>query len=64
MLFSALASRAGFGPVMSCVVMRNCIVFCNAVSANRIVVAASRFLGATAACVISLSFAAEHRKSH
>ena len=41
----------------------SCILFCNAVSANRIVVAASRFLGATAACVIVLSFAAEHRKS-
>ena len=32
--------------------------------ANRIVVAASRFLGATAACVILLCFAAEHRKTH
>ena len=32
--------------------------------AKRIVMAASRFLGATAACVILLSFAAEHRKSY
>ena len=40
------------------------IVFCNSVSADRIVVAASRLLGAAAACVILLSFAAEHRKSY
>ena len=32
-------------------------------AAKRIVVAASRLLGATAACVILLSFAAEDRKS-
>ena len=30
--------------------------------ADRSVVAASRFLGATAACVILMFFAAEHRK--
>ena len=34
---------------------RRCIVFCNAAYADRIAVAASRFLGVTA-------FAAEHRK--
>ena len=39
-------------------------MFCNSVSADRIVVAASRLLGAAAACVILLSFAAEHRKSY
>ena len=33
-------------------------------AAKRIVVAASRLLGATAACVILLSFAAEDRKSY
>ena len=33
-------------------------------AAKRIVVAASRLLGAAAACVILLSFAAEHRKSY
>ena len=33
-------------------------------SADRIVVAASRLLGAAAACVILLCFAAEHRKSY
>ena len=32
--------------------------------AKRIAVVASKFLGATAACVILLSFAAEDRKSH
>ena len=58
MIFSAVASRSGFGAVISCAAVRSCIVFCKAVSA------ASRFLGAMAACVILLSFAAEHRKSH
>ena len=42
----------------------SCIVICKAMSANCIVVAASKFLGATAACVILLCFAAEHRKSY
>ena len=37
-------------------------MLCNSVSADRIVMAASRLLGATAACVILLSFAAGHRK--
>ena len=64
MFFSAVASRSGFGAVMSCAAVRSCIVFCSAMSANRIVVAASRFLGATAACVILLCFAAEHRQSY
>ena len=45
-------------------VARSSIVFCNSVSADRIVVAASRLLGAAAACVILLSFAAEDRKSY
>ena len=40
------------------------MVFSNSVSADRIVVAASRLLGAAAACVILLSFAAEQRKSY
>ena len=60
--FSALASRGGFGAVFLCAVVRLSIVICKAVSANRIVVAASKFLGATAACVILSCFAAEHRK--
>ena len=63
-LFSALASRSGFGAAISDTVARSSIVFCNSVSADRIVVAASRLLGAAAACVILLSFAAEHRKSY
>ena len=62
--FSALASTSGFGAAISDTVARSSIVFCNAVSADRIVVAASRLLGAAAACVILLSFAAEHRKSY
>ena len=52
MFFSALASRSGFEAVISYVVVHACIVFCNAMSANRNVLAASRFLGATPACII------------
>ena len=45
-------------------VTRSSIVFCNSVSADRIVMAASRLLHAVAACVILLSFAAGLRKSY
>ena len=45
-------------------IARSSIVFCNSVSADRIGMAASRLLGAAAACVILLSFAAEDRKSY
>ena len=55
--FFALASRSGFGAIISDAVARSSIVFCNSVSADRIVMAASRLLRATAACVILLSFA-------
>ena len=51
-LFSALASRSCFGAAISDAVARSSIVFCNLVSADRIVMAASRLLGAAAACVI------------
>ena len=54
----------GFGGAISDTVARSSIVFCNSVSADRIVVAASRLLGAAAACVILLSFATEHRKPY
>ena len=57
--FVALASRSGFG---ADAIARSSIVFCNSVSADRIVVAASRLLGAAAAFVILLSFAAGSRK--
>ena len=63
-LFVALASRSGFGAAISDAIARSSIVFCNLVSADRIVVVASRLLGAAAACVILLSFAAEDRKSY
>ena len=63
-LFSALASRSGFGATISDAVARSSIVFCNSVSADRIVMAASRLLRAVAACVILLSFAAGLRKSY
>ena len=62
--FFALASRSGFGAAISDPVARSSIVFCNSVFADRIVVAASRLLGAAAACVILLSFAAGLRKSY
>ena len=63
-LFSALASRSGFGAASFDAVARSSIVFCNAVSADRIVMAASRLLGAAAACAILVSFAAQDRKSY
>ena len=45
---------------------RSCIeiAFCNSACADGIVMAASRLLGAAAACVILLSFAAGHQKSY
>ena len=63
-LFFALASRSGFGATISDAVARSSIVLCNSVSADRIVMAASRLLHAVAACVILLSFAAGSRKSY
>ena len=65
-LFFALASRST-SRFWSCnfdAVARISIVFCNSVSADRIVMAASRLLGAAAAYVILVSFAAGHRKSY
>ena len=56
--FFALASRSGFGATISDAVARSFIVFCNSVSADRIVMAASRLLRAVAA------FAAGSRKSY
>ena len=64
-LFFALASRdPGFGAAISDAVARSSIAFCNSVFADRIGMAASGLLGAAAACVILLSFAAEDRKSY
>ena len=63
-LFFALASRSGFGATISDAVARSSLVFCNSVSADRIVMAASRLLHAVAACVILLSFAARLCKSY
>ena len=48
-LFVALASRSGFGAAVSDAVVRNSIVFCNSVTADRIGMAASRLLGAAVA---------------
>ena len=61
-LFFLLASRSGFGAAISSAVALSSIVFCDSVSADRIVMAASRLLGATAVCVILSSFAGGHRK--
>ena len=63
-LFFALASRSGFGAIISDAVVRIYVVFCNSVSADRIVMAVSRLLRAVAALVILLSFAARSRKSY
>ena len=48
----------------SCSFRHSSIVLCNSVSTDRIVMAVSRLLGAAAACVILLSFAAEDCKSY
>ena len=63
-IFFALAPRSGFRAANSDVVARSSIVICSSVSADCNAMAASRLLGAAAACVILLSFAAGHRKSH
>ena len=55
---------SGFGAAVSDVVARSSIVFCNSVTVDRIVMAASRLLRAVAACVMLLSFAAGSRKSY
>ena len=62
--FFALASRSGFGATISDAIARSSIVFCNSVSADRIVMAVSRLLRAVAARVILLSFAVGSRKSY
>ena len=62
--FSLWRRDPGFEATISDAVARSSIVFCNSVSADRIVMAASRLLHAVAACVILLSFAAGLRKSY
>ena len=62
--FFALAPRSGFGAAISDAVACSSFVFFNSVSADRTVMAASRLLGAAAACVILLSFAAGPCKSN
>ena len=61
-VFFPLASRSGFGAAISSALARSSVVSCNSMSADRIEMAVTRLLGATAACVILLSFAAGHRK--
>ena len=50
-----------FGAAISDAVACSSFAFCSSVTANRIVMAASMLLGASAACVLLLSFAAGHR---
>jgi len=65
-VFFSLCRRdpSGFEAAISDPVARSSIVFCNSVFADRIVMAASRLLLATAACLILLFFAAGLRKSY
>ena len=58
-LLKILLKSAGFEATISDAVARSSIVFCNSVSADRIVMVVSRLLGA--ACVILFAFAAGHR---
>ena len=62
--FFALAPRSGLEAASSHPVARSSVVFCNSISRYRAVMAASRLLGAAAACVRLLSFAAGPRKSY
>ena len=64
-LLKSASNRLFFArATISDAVARSSIVFCNSVSADRIVMAVSRLLRAVAACVILLSFAAGLRKSY
>ena len=53
-MFFLLGRRdpSGFGAAISDAVAHGSIVFCNAVSGDRIVIAVPRLLGAAAACAI------------
>ena len=62
--FVRVRSTHGVGATIADAVARSSIVFCNSVSADRIVMAASSLLRAVAAFVILLSFAAGLRKSY
>ena len=62
-----LASKSAFGAAIFDAVALSSLVFCNSVSADGNVMAASRLLGATAACVNvcnTIVFAAGYRKSY
>ena len=63
-IFSLWRRESGFGVTISDAVACSSVVFSNSVSADRIVMAASRLLRAVAAFVILLSFAAGSRKSY
>ena len=62
--FVRARSTHGVGATIADAVARSSIVFCNSVSADRIVMAASSLLRAVAAFVILVSFAAGLRKSY
>jgi len=66
LFFWAVPPRFGFGhfgPAISGAIAHSSMLLCNSVSADRTVVAPSRFLAA-AVCGIPLSFAAEGRESY
>ena len=60
-LFSALASRSGFGAAIADAVACSSFVVCNSVSADRIV---NGCMNVAWCCAILLSFAARSRKSY
>ena len=62
--FFRSGAESDFGATISDALARNSIVFCNSVSADRIVMAVSRLLRAVAAFIILLSFAVRLRKSY
>ena len=63
--FFALAPRSsGLGGTISHAIARISMVCCDSIFRYRSVMAALRLLGAAAACVILLCFAAGHRKSY
>ena len=64
LVFFALAPRSGFGAAISHTVVRSSVRFYRVLQLSLWRSAASSLLGAAAACVILLSFAAGHSRSY
>ena len=62
--FFVVAARSGFGAAISDAFACSSFLSCKSVSADRSAMAASRLLGAAAACVILFFFEAGPHKSH